>query len=129
MLAAVSGGDPVKYALALEKAADDIGVNFIGGFSALVQKGFSAGDLELIRAIPQALSETSKVCSSVNVGSTKAGINMDAVKLMGECVKESAELTKDRDCIGCAKLVVFCNAPEDNPFMAGAFHGVGEPIA
>lgn len=127
MLAAVSGGDPVKYALALEKAADDIGVNFIGGFSALVQKGFSAGDLELIRAIPQALSETSKVCSSVNVGSTKAGINMDAVKLMGECVKESAELTKDRDCIGCAKLVVFCNAPEDNPFMAGAFHGVGEP--
>lgn len=127
MLAAVSGGDPVKYALALQKAADDIGVNFIGGFSALVQKGFSAGDLELIRAIPQALSETSKVCSSVNVGSTKAGINMDAVKLMGECVKESAELTKDRDCIGCAKLVVFCNAPEDNPFMAGAFHGVGEP--
>lgn len=93
------------------------------------RKAFPAGDLELIRAIPQALSETSKVCSSVNVGSTKAGINMDAVKLMGECVKESAELTKDRDCIGCAKLVVFCNAPEDNPFMAGAFHGVGEPIA
>ena len=98
----------------------------IGGFSALVQKGFSAGDEALIQAIPQALAQTDHVCASVNVGSTKAGINMDAVKMLGEKVKEAAELTKDRDCIGAAKLVVFCNAPEDNPFMAGAFHGVGE---
>ena len=126
MLVAVSGGDPVKYAHVLEKCAQTVGVNFIGGFSALVQKGFSAGDLELINAIPRALSETEHVCASVNIGSTKAGINMDAVKLMGEKVVEAAELTKDRDCIGAAKLVVFCNAPEDNPFMAGAFHGVGE---
>ena len=127
MLVAVSGGDPVKYAHALQKAADTVGVNFIGGYSALVQKGFSAGDIELIKSIPRALNETTNICSSVNIGSTKAGINMDAVKLMGEIVKESAELTADRDCIGPAKLVVFCNAPEDNPFMAGAFHGVGEP--
>ena len=127
MLVAVSGGDPVKYAHALQKAADTVGVNFIGGYSALVQKGFSAGDVELIKSIPRALNETTNICSSVNIGSTKAGINMDAVKLMGEIVKESAELTADRDCIGPAKLVVFCNAPEDNPFMAGAFHGVGEP--
>ena len=127
MLVAVSGGDPVKYAHALQKAADTVGVNFIGGYSALVQKGFSAGDIELIKSIPRALNETSNICSSVNIGSTKAGINMDAVKLMGEIVKESAVLTADRDCIGPAKLVVFCNAPEDNPFMAGAFHGVGEP--
>ena len=127
MLVAVSGGDPVKYAHALQRAADTVGVNFIGGYSALVQKGFSAGDVELIRSIPRALNETTNICSSVNIGSTKAGINMDAVKLMGEIVKESAELTADRDCIGPAKLVVFCNAPEDNPFMAGAFHGVGEP--
>ena len=127
MLVAVSGGDPVKYAHALQKAADTVGVNFIGGYSALVQKGFSAGDRELIKSIPRALNETTNICSSVNIGSTKAGINMDAVKLMGEIVKESAELTADRDCIGPAKLVVFCNAPEDNPFMAGAFHGVGEP--
>ena len=127
MLVAVSGGDPVKYAHTLQKAADTVGVNFIGGYSALVQKGFSAGDVELIRSIPRALNETTNICSSVNIGSTKAGINMDAVKLMGEIVKESAELTADRDCIGPAKLVVFCNAPEDNPFMAGAFHGVGEP--
>ena len=127
MLVAVSGGDPVKYALALQRAADTVGVNFIGGYSALVQKGFSAGDIELIKSIPRALNETTNICSSVNIGSTKAGINMDAVKLMGEIVRESALLTADRDCIGPAKLVVFCNAPEDNPFMAGAFHGVGEP--
>lgn len=126
MLVGVSGGDPVKYAKALDKVAHDVGVNFIGGFSALVQKGFSAGDRELIEAIPRALAETELVCSSVNVGSTKAGINMDAVKLMGQKVRETAELTKDRQCIGAAKLVVFCNAVEDNPFMAGAFHGVGE---
>ncbi|MCI6244303.1 MAG: DUF711 family protein, partial [Eubacterium sp.] len=127
MLAGISGGDPVKYALALEKAAQTIGVNFIGGYSALVQKGFSAGDLELINSIPQALAQTEHICSSVNIGSTKAGINMDAVKIMGQKVKEAAELTKDNDCVGAGKLVVFCNAPEDNPFMAGAFHGVSEP--
>lgn len=127
MLVAVSGGDPVKYAHALQRAADTVGVNFIGGFSALVQKGFSAGDVELIRAIPRALNETRNICASVNVGSTKAGINMDAVKMMGEVIRESAELTADRDCIGPAKLVVFCNAVEDNPFMAGAFHGISEP--
>ena len=127
MLAAVSGGDPVKYALTLERAAQTVGVNFIGGYSALVHKGFSAGDLALIRSIPEALSVTDHICSSVNIGSTKAGINMDAVALMGQIVREAAEKTADRDCIGPAKLVVFCNAPEDNPFMAGAFHGVGEP--
>ena len=127
MVAAASGGDPVMFAKTLERAADVTGVNFIGGFSALVHKGFSAGDRALIEAIPQALSETTRVCSSVNIGSTKAGINMDAVKLMGQTVRKTAEITADRDCIGCAKLVVFCNAPEDNPFMAGAFHGVGEP--
>ena len=129
MLAGVSGGDPVKYARALDKAAHEIGVDFIGGYSALVQKGFSAGDQALIDSIPQALSETGLVCSSVNVGSTRAGINMDAVKLMGEKVREAAELTADSQCIGAAKLVVFCNAVEDNPFMAGAFHGVGEADA
>ena len=127
MLAAVSGGDPVKYALALDRAAKETGVNFIGGFSALVQKGFAPGDRALISAIPQALAQTELVCSSVNVGSTKAGINMDAVKLMGRVVKETAELTAEKSCIGAAKLVVFCNAVEDNPFMAGAFHGTGEP--
>lgn len=127
MLVAVSGGDPVKYSLTLDRVAKDVGVNFIGGFSALVQKGFSAGDRELIDAIPRALAATDYVCSSVNIGSTKAGINMDAVKLMGGVVRQAAELTKDRQCVGAAKLVVFCNAPEDNPFMAGAFHGVGEP--
>ena len=126
MLVAVSGGDPVKYALTLDRVAKDVGVNFIGGFSALVQKGFSAGDRELIDAIPRALAATDYVCSSVNIGSTKAGINMDAVKLMGGVVRQAAELTKDGQCVGAAKLVVFCNAPEDNPFMAGAFHGVGE---
>lgn len=127
LLTAVSGGDPVKYTKTLEKVSQTVGVNFIGGFSALVHKGFAAGDRELIAAIPEALAVTDHVCSSVNVGSTKAGINMDAVKLMGEAVKKAAELTKDRNCIGPAKLVVFCNAPEDNPFMAGAFHGIGEP--
>ena len=127
MLAGVSGGDPVKYAHTLQKAADTIGVNFIGGYSALVQKGFSAGDLELIRSIPRAMAETDLLCSSVNIGSTKAGINMDAVALLGKIVKETADLTAGRQSIGCAKLVVLCNAPEDNPFMAGAFHGVGEP--
>lgn len=126
MLAAVSGGDPIKYALTLERCAQSVGVNFIGGFSALVQKGFSAGDLEVMNAIPQALAQTDHVCASVNIGSTKAGINMDAVKIMGEKVVEAAKLTQDRNCIGAAKLVIFCNAPEDNPFMAGAFHGVGE---
>ncbi len=127
MLAGVSGGDPVKYALTLEKIANTVGVNFIGGYSALVQKGFSAGDEALINSIPEALSRTDHICSSVNIGSTKTGINMDAVRMMGEVVKKASELTADRDCIGSAKLVVFCNAPEDNPFMAGAFHGVGEP--
>ncbi|MBP3385128.1 MAG: PFL family protein, partial [Firmicutes bacterium] len=127
MLVGASGGDPVKYAKTLDRAAKEVGVNFIGGYSALVQKGFAPGDKELIESIPRALAETDFVCSSVNVGSTKAGINMDAVKLMGKAVKEAAELTSERQCIGAAKLVVFCNAPEDNPFMAGAFHGPGEP--
>ncbi len=127
ILAGVSGGDPVKYAHTLQKAANAIGVNFIGGYSALVQKGFSAGDLELIRSIPRAMAETELLCSSVNVGSTKAGINMDAVRLMGQVVKEAAALTADRQSIGCAKIVTLCNAPEDNPFMAGAFHGISEP--
>lgn len=121
-----ASGQPLKYAHVLEKAAMDCGVNFIGGYSALVQKGFAPGDEELIRSIPQALAETDHVCSSVNIGSTKAGINLDACKLMGQVVRDTAEATKDRNCIGAAKLVVFCNAPEDNPFMAGAFHGVGE---
>ncbi|NLB17610.1 MAG: PFL family protein [Syntrophomonadaceae bacterium] len=111
----------------LDDAAREVGVNFIGGFTALVHKGMSAGDLSLIKAIPRTLAETERVCSSVNVGTTKAGINMDAVCLMGHIIKETAQLTADRDGIGCAKLVVFCNAPEDNPFMAGSFHGIGEP--
>lgn len=127
MLCASAKGDPVLFAKALERVAGTVGVNFIGGYSALVQKGFSAGDESLIRSIPEALSVTDHICSSVNIGSTKAGINMDAVKIMGQIIKESAEITADRGCIGPAKLVVFCNAPEDNPFMAGAFHGVGEP--
>ena len=128
MLAAACPNDnPVKFAKALQRAADTCGVNFIGGYSALVHKGFSAGDEALIRSIPEALDVTQNICSSVNIGSTKSGINMDAVKLMGQIVKETAERTADRDCIGAAKLVVFCNAVEDNPFMAGAFHGVGEP--
>lgn len=118
--------DFVKIAKALDKAADTIGVNFIGGYSALVNKGMTPADELLIRSIPEALSTTGKVCSSINVGSTKTGIDMDAVKLLGEMIKKTAELTKDNDSIGCAKLVVFCNAPDDNPFMAGAFHGVTE---
>ena len=117
----------VRIAKVLDKAAKAVGVNFIGGFSALVHKGFTQGDLALIEAIPQALSETEFVCSSVNIGSTKAGINMDAVLKMGEVILQSARLTADQDGLAAAKLVVFCNAPEDNPFMAGAFHGVGEP--
>ena len=127
ILASCEDKDAVKLAKTLDKAAIACGVNFLGGFSALVQKGFGPGDRELIEAIPEALSVTERVCSSVNIGSTKTGINMDAVALMGRVVKKSAELTADRDCIGPAKLVVFCNAPEDNPFMAGAFHGAGEP--
>lgn len=126
MLVAASKGDPVEYALTLERCAKKLGVDFIGGFSALVQKGFAAGDKELIEAIPRALAQTEHVCASVNIGSTKAGINMDAVKMMGEIVKECSEITKENNCMAAAKLVVFCNAPEDNPFMAGAFHGVGE---
>ena len=126
LAAACKGQNPVKFAKALQRAADTCGVNFIGGYSALVHKGFSAGDLELIHSIPEALAETQNICSSVNVGSTRTGINMDAVALMGKIVKQSAELTASDNCIGPAKLVVFCNAPEDNPFMAGAFHGVTE---
>lgn len=129
MLAGVSGGDPILYAKTLDKVANDIGIDFIGGYSALVQKGFAPGDLELIESIPQALAQTSKLCSSVNIGSTRAGINLDAVKLMGQKIREAAEITKDRECIAASKLVVFCNAVEDNPFMAGAFHGVGEADA
>ncbi len=127
ILASCEDKDAVKLAKTLDRAAIACGVNFLGGFSALVQKGFGPGDRELIEAIPEALSVTERVCSSVNIGSTKTGINMDAVALMGKVVRKSAELTADRDCIGPAKLVVFCNAPEDNPFMAGAFHGAGEP--
>ncbi len=118
--------DFVPFAVAMDKAAAQCGVDFIGGFSALVHKGFTSSDRRLISAIPRALAETKLVCSSVNVASTKAGINMDAVRLMGETVKRTAALTAAQDGLGCAKLVVFCNAVEDNPFMAGAFHGVGE---
>ncbi len=118
--------DYVPFAAAMDKAAKAVGVNFIGGFSALVQKGMAEGDKKLIAAIPEALASTDVVCSSVNIGSTKAGINMDAVRLMGETIKAAAERTAGRGGFGCAKLVVFCNAVEDNPFMAGAFHGVGE---
>lgn len=123
---ATDEGDYVKFAQTLDKAAEDLGIDFIGGFSALVQKGYTKGDKTLIKSIPKALASTNKVCASVNVGSTRCGINMDAVKEMGEIIKETAELTKDAKGFGCAKLVVFCNAVEDNPFMAGAFHGVGE---
>ena len=119
-------GDYVPFAAALDRAAQTTGVNFIGGFSALVQKGMTDGDRKLIAAIPEALAVTERVCASVNVGSTKAGINMDAVALMGTTIKAAAQHTADRGGFGCAKLVVFCNAVEDNPFMAGAFHGVGE---
>ena len=119
--------DYAIFARAMDSAAKQCGVNFIGGFSALVQKGFTIGDRRLINSIPEALATTDFVCSSVNVGSTRAGINMDAVKLMGQIIKQTAHITRDNDGFGCAKLVVFCNAVEDNPFMAGAFHGVGEP--
>ena len=119
--------DYVPFAMALGRAAKTCGVNFIGGYSALVQKGMTLADEKLIRSIPEALDRTELVCSSINVGSTRAGINMDAVKLMGRIIKDTAARTADRDGLGCAKLVVFCNAVEDNPFMAGAFHGVGEP--
>lgn len=126
LLVSVSGGNPVKYAVTLDKAAKAVGASFIGGYSALVQKGMTQADEALIRSIPEALATTDLVCSSVNIGSTKAGINMDAVKLMGQVVRECAERTKDNNCFGAAKLVVFCNAVEDNPFMAGGFHGITE---
>lgn len=116
----------VSVAETLDKAAKEVGVNFIGGFSALVQKGCTHGDKILLKSIPEALAVTERVCSSINIGTSRNGLNMNAVKEMGEIILKTAELTKDRDCIGCAKLVVFCNAVEDNPFMAGAFHGVGE---
>lgn len=116
----------VEFARTLDKAAKEVGVNFIGGFSALVQKGFAKGDKVLLHSIPQALNETERVCASVNVASSKAGINMDAVKLMGKIIKETAYLSRDRNSLGCAKLVIFANAVDDNPFMAGAYHGVGE---
>lgn len=116
----------VSIAETLDRAAKDCGVNFIGGFSALVQKGCTPSDILLMKSIPEAMNITEHVCSSVNVGTSRNGLNMDAIKMMGEIIKETAELTQDRDGIGCAKLVVFCNAVEDNPFMAGAFHGVGE---
>ena len=121
--------DYVSIAKTLDKAATEVGVNFIGGFSALVSKGMTPSDELLIRSIPKALASTGRVCSSVNVGSTRCGINMDAVRLIGEMIKETAELTKEDDSLGCAKFVVFCNAPDDNPFMAGAFHGVTEADA
>ncbi|MBQ3880216.1 MAG: PFL family protein, partial [Oscillospiraceae bacterium] len=117
----------VPVAQALDRAAQTVGVNFLGGFSALVHKGYTQGDRTLIASIPEALASTQVVCSSVNVATTKAGINMDAVAEMGRVIKKAAYLTKDEGSIGCAKLVVFSNVPEDNPFMAGAFHGVGEP--
>ena len=118
--------DFVSIAKTLDRAAKTVGVNFIGGYSALVSKGMTAADRLLIESIPMALSSTELVCSSVNLGSTRTGINMDGVRLMGDIIKETAELTKENDSLGCAKLVVFCNAPDDNPFMAGAFHGVTE---
>ncbi|MCQ9363349.1 PFL family protein, partial [Corynebacterium sp. 732RC1] len=120
-------GSPVALAHALDRAAKEVGVNFIGGYSAIVEKGMTAGDERLIRSIPEALTETDVVCSSVNIGSSRAGINMDAVALMGEVIKDAAARTADRSAIACAKLVVFANAVGDNPFMAGAFHGVEEP--
>lgn len=124
--AACGAKDLTPFALTMQRAADECGVNFIGGFSALVQKGFTESDVALINSIPQALTETTNVCSSVNIASTRAGINMDAVRDMGLIVKKLADNTKDNGCIGCAKLVIFANAVEDNPFMAGAFHGMGE---
>lgn len=119
MVSAACKGSPVKFAKALQRAADGTGVNYLGGYSALVHKGFSAGDLELIQSIPEALAETSNVCSSVNIGSTRAGINMDAVAMMGQVILDAAKATKDNSYFGAAKIVVFCNAVEDNPFMGG----------
>jgi hypothetical protein len=127
IVAESSGGDFVKVARALERAARELGINFIGGYSALVHKGYTGGDTRLIESIPEALATTERVCASVNVATTKAGINMDAVAHMGRVIKKAASLSADRDSIACTKLVVFANAPEDNPFMAGAFHGIGEP--
>ena len=128
MIGAVTNANSyVPLAKALDRAASATGVNFVGGFSALVQKGFAKGDEILINSIPEALAETNLVCSSVNVASTKAGVNLDAIGLMGRIIKQTAELTKDNDSMGCSKLVVFANAVDDNPFMAGAFHGIGEP--
>jgi uncharacterized protein len=121
--------DYVKIAKTLDKCAKELGVNFLGGYSAIVSKGMSKSDELLIRSIPQAMAQTDFICSSVNVGSTKTGINMDAVRLLGEIIKDTAEATKDNGSLGCAKLVVLCNAPDDNPFMAGAFHGVSEADA
>ena len=121
--------DYVQLALTLDRAATELGVNFLGGYSATVQKGMTRSDELLIRSIPMAMAQTERICSSVNVGSTKTGINMDAVRLMGEIIKETAEATKEADSLGCGKLVVLCNAPDDNPFMAGAFHGVSEADA
>jgi uncharacterized protein (UPF0210 family) len=127
LVAAPCGEDDfTSFAQTLDEAAVELGIDFVGGFSALVQKGFSGGDERLIASLPSALSQTERVCASVNVAATKSGINMDAVRRMGEVIKQVAEKTASRDGIGCAKLVVFCNAPEDNPFMAGAFHGIGE---
>ncbi len=127
LAAATTAQDLTPIAIAMDKAAKEVGVDYVGGFSALVQKGMADADKRLINSIPKALSVTDRVCSSVNVGSTKAGINMDAVLRMAQVIRECAELTADRQCIGASKLVVFCNAVEDNPFMAGAFHGAGEP--
>ena len=124
-----SADDYVEIARTLDRAAKAVGINFLGGFSAIVSKGMSHSDELLIRSIPEALAVTDLICSSVNIGSTKTGINMDAVRLMGDIVRETAEMTKERMSIGCAKLVVLCNAPDDNPFMAGAFHGVSEADA
>lgn len=121
--------DYVQIAKTLDKAAKEVGVNFLGGYSAIVSKGMTKSDELLIRSIPQALACTDRICSSINVGSTKTGINMDAVRLMGDIILQTAEMTKDKDSLGCAKLVVLCNAPDDNPFMAGAFHGVSEADA
>ncbi|MCL2765196.1 MAG: PFL family protein [Treponema sp.] len=121
-----SENDYLLFAKTMDETAKELGVDFIGGFSSLVQKGISIGDEKLIRSLPEALSQTQRVCASVNAAATKSGINMDAVRLMGDIIKKTAEATAQRDGIGCAKLVVFCNAPEDNPFMAGAFHGTGE---
>ena len=123
----ISGNDPMQIAVALDKAAKDVGVNFIGGFGALMHKGSTRAEEILLEAMPEVFAKTERLCGSVNVGSTRSGINMDAVRKMGHVIKKTAELTADTDAFGCAKIVVFCNAVEDNPFMAGAFHGVGEP--